>query len=352
LPELTAAHLRAGLQMGRWSGTLPGAARLARELDVAPATVRAALRLLEAEGLLGGRGTGRSRSIVDCLTESAAPPLRVGYLGHDAHLKGYAQLSEVMNEIVHSLEAASHRVFLCKKTQVELCHDIRRIAGEMAKTPADVWLIEAGSLPLLEWCAAQPTPCHALYGRFNQLSLAGTGVDKVPAFRAAVRHLYTLGHRRIVFIVDEARRKPTLGIHASAFLEEIAAHGITTGEYNLPDWEASPAGFYQLLERLFLHTPPTALIIDESVRFIAAAQFLARRGIHVPQQVSLISTDDDIAFAYCQQDVALMRWDSQLIVRRVVRWMNALHKGRPDRKSINFPAEFIPGGSIGPVWKG
>jgi hypothetical protein len=43
-----------------------------------------------------------------------------------------------------------------------------------------------------------------------------------------------------------------------------------------------------------------------------------------------------------------MRWDPS----RVVRWVDAVRKGKPDCKSINFPSEFISGGSIGPVWKG
>jgi hypothetical protein len=38
----------------------------------------------------------------------------------------------------------------------------------------------------------------------------------------------------------------------------------------------------------FQHTPPTALIINESLLFIAAQQHLARRGIAAPENISLI----------------------------------------------------------------
>jgi DNA-binding LacI/PurR family transcriptional regulator len=350
--ELTKEHLRSGLQSGRWLGNLPGVPSLSKEFDVSQHTVRAALLQLEAEGLLGTRGLGRSRSIDPKAGGAVAPMLRVGILCHDARIKGYSQTSEVLCQIIYALGSSGHTVFLCKKSQIELQHDVPRIAREMAKTPADAWVIEAGSFPLLEWCAAQSTPYHALYGRFNKLPLAGTGLNKVPAFRAATRHLIELGHRRIVFIVDEARCKPTPGINTRAFLEELSAHGVSTGIYNLPDWEASPAGFYELLDRLFRYTAPTALIIDEAARYVAAAEYLARRGINVPRQVSLISTDDDSAFAFCNQSIALMRWDNAPIVRRVVRWVEAVRKGKPDRKSINVLADYVPGGSIGPVWQG
>ena len=50
--------------------------------------------------------------------------------------------------------------------------------------------------------------------------------------------------------------------------------------------------------------------------------------------------------------ISYMRWDPKPVIRRVLRWVKAVRKGKPDREIINFPAEFVPGGSIGPVWKG
>jgi hypothetical protein len=44
--------------------------------------------------------------------------------------------------------------------------------------------------------------------------------------------------------------------------------------------------------------------------------------------------------------------DFKAPIRRIVRWVAAVRQGRADRKTINYPAEFIPGNSIGPVRKG
>jgi DNA-binding LacI/PurR family transcriptional regulator len=104
------------------------------------------------------------------------------------------------------------------------------------------------------------------------------------------------------------------------------------------------------MESLFKTTPPTALIIDETCWFIAALAFLIRRGIRVPEQVSLVSGDCETTLDVCHPRFAHMRWDNSLIVRRVVRWVDAVRKGKADRKIINISAEFVPGGSIGPVW--
>jgi DNA-binding LacI/PurR family transcriptional regulator len=80
--------------------------------------------------------------------------------------------------------------------------------------------------------------------------------------------------------------------------------------------------------------------------------FLARHRIHVPEQVSLVSTECDASLDWCHPSIAHMSWDNAPIVRRVVHWVAAVRRGNPDRKIVNVPAEFVPGDSIGPVWKG
>lgn len=351
LPERVATHLREGIKQGHWGDQFPGEQQLARDLDVSRHTVRRALQILEKEGVLGGHGQGRSRGITAAGAAAAFQrPLRVNILRHDARLTDNPQTSMVLIEIMHSLEAAGHQVSYLKKSQIELKHDVARLTRHLAETPADAWVVECGSHPLLEWCASQPTPCLALYGRTAGLPLARTGPDAVLAYGVATRQLIALGHRRIVLVVREGFRRPTPEGCEVAFLEELKAHGIPTGVYNLPDWEENSEGFNRLMERLFKTTPPTALIIDETCWFIAALAFLVRRGIRVPEQVSLVSGDCETILDVCHPGFAHMRWDNSFIVRRVMHWVDAVRKGKADRKIINIPAEFVPGGSIGPVW--
>ena len=100
---------------------------------------------------------------------------------------------------------------------------------------------------------------------------------------------------------------------------------------------------------MFRVTPPTALIIDEAPFLVAAQQFLARQRMLVPEHVSLVCSDDDPAFAWCRPSVAHMRWDSSQVVRRILRWATNVSHGKQDLRQTLTKAEFVPGGTIGPV---
>jgi DNA-binding LacI/PurR family transcriptional regulator len=350
LPEQVAACLREGIKGGRWGDQFPGEVQLATELDVSRNTARRALQILEKEGLVVRRGLGRSRGITPAgSTMASQRPLRVAILRNDSLLDDNPQTALILANVLRSLEAAGYDAFECRTTQVELRHDVPQMTRQLIAAGADAWVIEAGSRPLLEWCASQQTPCLALYGRTQGLQIARTGPDTVSAYATATRALIALGHRRIVLIVREEFRRPPVGGCELAFLTELETHGIPAGPYNLPEWTETPAGFAQLMESLFRTTPPTAVIVDEACWFIAALAFMVRRGLCVPEQVSLVAGESVPILDMCSPRLAQMRWDNRLMVRRIVRWVDAVRKGNPDRRILNIPAEFVPGGSIGPL---
>ncbi len=342
--EQAAAHLRAELERGRWIAVMPGATELAADLGVNHKTIKAALRQLEHEGLLVGQGQGRRRRIVPP-SAKAVRLMRIAILDFEPIVctEGY------MVELQHQLLAAGHTVFYAEKSLMELGMNLERVRRLVKRTIADAWVICAGSREVLDWFCTQPVPAFALFGRREGLPMAAMGTDGRPAVAAATRHLIGLGHQRIVMINRRLRRLPEPGPFECAFVDELKAHDVPIGDFNLPDWEETRDGLQALLSSLFRVTPPTALIIDEAPFFIAAQQFLAARGIRVPQQVSLICTEADPAFTWCTPAISQMRWDSGPVVRRIVRWAAAVSRGRRDARQSNVPVEFVVGGTTGPA---
>jgi DNA-binding LacI/PurR family transcriptional regulator len=254
-----------------------------------------------------------------------------------------------MIDLLHLLAEAGHGAFWSGKTLQELGMNVQRIARMVAETKADAWVVVSGSREVLSWFAAQGLPVIALFGRRRGLPIAGVGPDKPPVIIEMTKRLIALGHRRIVMLARAERRLPEPGATERALLNTLAEHGLKTGTYHLPDWEESVDGLHQCLEELFRLTPPTALIVDEAPVFAGVAQFCARHGIRVPEDVSLICCDSDPHFAWCKPAVAHIGWDSRPVVRRIVRWAANVSRGIDDRRQSHTAAAFVEGGTIGPA---
>jgi DNA-binding LacI/PurR family transcriptional regulator len=337
-----AAHLREQLAKGRWSGKMPGVIRLAEELAAARNTVEAALRQLEREGLLLPQGHGRGR-LIRMRGGRGKSGLRVAILPGDVADRGLNYLIE----LEHELAEANHQGFFTPDSLDVLGMNVRRIARMADKVEADAWVVVSASRAVLEWFAARDVPALALFGRRKGVPIAGVGPDKRPAMTEATRALIGLGHRRIVLLSRSRRRLPTPGASEQTFLNELAAHGISPGEYHLPDWEETAAGFQARLDLLFRVTPPTALIVDEAPFFVAALNFCASRGLRVPRDISMVCTDADPAFDWCSPAISHIRWDSRPVVRRIVKWVNDLRGGKHCLRQALTTAEFMRGGTIG-----
>ena len=104
--EQVAVHLRTEMLRGALSGKIPGVNPLVAELGVGHKTVKAALRMLENEGLLLNQGRGAQRRIV--LPENHVQPgLWVAILLYEQSDQSLDYLIDCKNK----LEAAGHTVF-------------------------------------------------------------------------------------------------------------------------------------------------------------------------------------------------------------------------------------------------
>ena len=342
--EQVAAHLLTELGRGRWTGTMPGEALLAAELGVNHKTVQAAFRQLEREGVLTKAGPGRKR-IITKRRRKALRPMRVALLLYepsDRHV-------DYIVELQHALKESGHTIVIPARSLVEMGMNVGRVKRVVQRTNADSWVVLAGSREILEWFSAQPMPTLALFGRSEGLPIAAAGFNKLPAFAAATRRLIELGHRRIVLLARRSRRLPEPGRSERAFLNELEAHGIRTGAFNLPDWEETREGLHNLLTSLFEVTPPTAFIIEEAPFLAAIQQFLAERRILVPHEVSLVCTDPDRSFPWCMTPIAHIEWDAGPVIRGVVRWAAEVSRNSNRRKQFLAVSKFVPGGTIGPA---
>ena len=336
-----AEHLKEDILQGKWTGALPGRDHLAAELGVSHMTVSRAVAQLEEEGLLINEGNGRPRRIVLPKSGRKSQCLRIAVLLFEAD---DTKLFYVVN-FVHRLREAGHQVEYTDKTLSGMKMDAKRVARLVKKTRADAWIVISGSREILEWFAAQPMPCFGLFGKVSELAIAGGGANKRPAYDAAASRLVELKHERIVllgrWIGDCFSRQYLFGA--------FEARGIPASQYSMPRFKDTPKGFNRCLESLFATTPPTAVIILNPELLFAVQQFMARRKLLVPEDVSLICGDPDPRFSWCRPTIAHITWDSTPWVRRIVRWADNISRGKRDTRKRITEAKFVDGGTVGPT---
>lgn len=343
--EQIAAHLRDEIARGRWNRLMPGRIELAKRFDVGISSMEEALRQLESEGLIIEQGIGRPRRIADGNRRFEKRRLRIAILAYENSTSG----TGIFSEVAHVLREAGHDAFFTNTSLVEMNFNLKRIANHVNQTECDAWIACSAPREVTQWFASGSKPALSLFGRRRGVPIASAGPDKSSAIAAGTERLIKLGHRRIVLLVRRERILPVPGTPERAFLAALAAHGVTPGSYHLPEWEDTMEGFQDRLESLFQMTPPTALIVDEMMLFVATLQFLSRNRLSVPEDVSLMGIESDPAFAWCRPSIAQVVWDKQPVLRRVVAWAKNVANGKKDIRETNTSAKFIDGGSVGPA---
>lgn len=347
ISEQIAAHLREEIARGVWVSTIPGRLELARQLDVGVTSVERALKDLEIEGILAPQGVGRERMIVAGADKRRKRKLmRIAILPHEkSNLSG-----GIFADAHHALRDAGHDAFFSHRTLLDLGMDVQKVEEHVNSIRADAWVVCAAAREVNQWFSQQAFPAFAFFGRRRGMPMASTGPDKTQAVVQATEKLIELGHKRIVMLVRPDRRVPTPGAQERSFLATIHKHFRDSSHtYHLPDWDEGRASFQARLKGLFSVTPPTALIVDEPMLFLATLQFLSRRGIRVPEDVSLVSMESSEAFDWCSPAISRIQWDRAAVIRRVVQWANHLSRGKKDVRETHAKAKFVVGETIAEV---
>lgn len=177
-------------------------------------------------------------------------------------------------------------------------------------------------------------------------------VDYAAGIEEAVRHLVSLGHRRIAHIAG-ASRIPSGVIRRDAFLDFMARH--------LPD-EPAPAvyeGDFRLdggrraaSEILAAPELPTAVIAANDMMALGAMREFRKAGLSIPADISVVGFDDIAFAALSEPPLTTVCSPRAEIGRRVVEALVALIE-RPDQQGseLRIPTHLITRDSTAPPRK-
>jgi DNA-binding LacI/PurR family transcriptional regulator len=192
---------------------------------------------------------------------------------------------------------------------------------------------------------------------FDSYDLAGDRmsnicVDYAAGIEEAVRHLVSLGHRRIAHIAG-ASRIPSGVIRRDAFLDFMKRY--------LPD-EPAPAvyeGDFRLdggrraaSEILALKELPTAVIVANDMMALGAMREFRKAGLSIPQDISVVGFDDIAFAALSEPPLTTVCSPRAEIGRRVVEALVALIE-HPEQQAVELriPTHLITRDSTAPPRK-
>lgn len=336
--EQVASHLKQELLQGRWSKTMPGRDRLAKDLGVDGSTIERALRHLEEQGVLRSQGAGKRREIT--IKAIKKPGKRILFIPYELEDQ-YSQ--PLIVELQNRLQAAGHSINVASKSLVELKHAPEKVRAQMKAHRHEACIIVAGARPVLEMAAQTSQPCFALFGPMAGLEIAGTGPWKNTAIQDAIECLHRQGHRRIVMLSRAETTKGGPSLTHQAFLNKLEELGLATSAYNLPVWNSSPEGLRQCLESLFRVTPPTAILVDDWMLLYAIQNFLTRKQGAAYRNAICISTDYHPSYKWCLPRISHVTWDPMAVCRRVMQWVEHVAQGKRDISQKPIKAKFVEG---------
>jgi LacI family transcriptional regulator len=350
LSSQTAAAIRKAIEQGLWEEYVPSERRLCDVFKVSRPTVRTALHALAQEGWLEIRQGCRIRILPR--RKSAAPP-RSRVIG----LISAEPVSQLAHSSFHGITTlratlADHgfvtEMLVCQANRPSTQR--RKIEAFVQEHQLHGCVLMSVSREVQLWFMEHKVPALVLGSCHPSVLLPSIDVDHRSVCRHAVGVLLGKGHRSVALVLPDTQMAGDLASE-TGFLEGVGRH---------PQKEAIAAAVIRhdgtaahLASRLDLHFrsphPPTALLVVKPWHVFAVILYLLKRGLTMPDTVSLIARDQDLLFSTVQPSISHYPFDDHVLARRLSRLvLKLVNEGSlPAEPHLIFPRHF-PGESVKP----
>jgi DNA-binding LacI/PurR family transcriptional regulator len=339
LSAQTAAAIRKAVAERMWEEYLPSERRLCELFQVSRPTVRAALRQLAKSGLIEIHQGRRNRLLAGGVDPAPARNRLVVLVARQplAHmtLTAYRGISEMRAHLAE--HGFGTEVLVCAARSAAAQR--RKIEAFLRQNRVFCCVLLSLGPELQEWFAAGPTPALVLGSCHPDVRLPSLDVDYRSVCRHAAGVLRAQGHRRIAFLVPDANAAGDLASE-TGFREGLPGGGGLVVRH-----PGTAAGLAAKLDALFAQPqPPTALLVAKPAHVFSVVMHLLKRGIKVPDTLSLVARDHDHLF---ENGISHYRFEGETFAHRLSRLMlQMVNQGfLPPEPSLIFP-RYVAAGTV------
>lgn len=342
------AALREGIAHGEWVGRLPAERRLAQDLKVGRNSLRQALQRLAAEGAVEAI-PGRGRRLTGRPADPAAAGCTVVGLLAPVPLEQLRPRQALwVDELRGQLADRNLRLRYVAAAPCFGPNPARSLERLLAQERCAAWILVRSTRDAQSWFARRGTPAVIAGSCHEGVVLPSVDLD----YRAMCRHAATLllqrGHRRLAFLLPEARAAGEL-LSETGFTEGVAGFPARAEPIILrcgPD----PEGAARCVRRLMAGSrPPSAIMVCQSYHYLTVFSVLASLGCRVPADVSLLCRDDDRFLAFVRPEPTRYVEDPRLYARKLVRLTETVLQGRTQKPvAVRLLPGLFPGASVAP----
>lgn len=255
--------------------------------------------------------------------------------------EGYGAL--LLNAIDHALQQEGYFYFVaCHRRRVDLLEEYPRMLMDRS---AEGFIVLDTALD-----RGLPLPTVSISGHTKVPNVTNVILDHHLAAKLALEHLTSLGHRKVAFIKgqpyssdSETRWKaieevaPRLGVQIRPEL---------TVQLDIDTF--SPRVGYPVVQKLLSRTTDfTALFAYNDLSAIGAIRAIREKGLHVPEDISVIGFDDINSAAFQNPSLTTVRQPLGTMAAKAVRILVQRLNGGEDPKEVSVAPEFVARESTG-----
>jgi LacI family transcriptional regulator len=335
------------IAIGRWDQWLPGEHELSSLLHVSRRTVRAALEQLRRDGVVECR-PGTRREIIRRKPEALKPASSRAILLTPVplHLMNpfsiflIDRLREHLGAEGYSLEIhAGREPYRTRRPQ-----QLKKL--EETLRPA-AWVLTQSTASMQHWFARCGLPCVVVGSSYPGVALPSVDFDYAAVCRHAVGQFLARGHRRIVLLNPRSRAAGDMK-GEEGFLQAVKNTSTSNVEATIDYHDGTVANVRSRLEALMrLKERPTALLVSRAHHFVAVLGHLLVNQFRVPDDVAVISRDDD---SYLENIVPLparYSGNPELFASTLSRVVLEAISGRKPATEHRLMPKFFPGQTLG-----